>query len=316
MDKEIVLAADLGGTNLRMAAIDRHGKILYRVKRPTPRGDDAAEIVRAIVESAGQCSENCAGSEIKAVSAAVPGTIKTDEGIIVKSPNLTALDNFRMVEALERELDFKALLENDANAAAVGESWLGASKRVSNSVFITLGTGVGGGIIIDGKILRGANGVAGEIGHIGVDSMGVLCPCGSRGCLERYSSASAIVRMAKELKPQFPETKLKNYAGFTAFEVFQAGTNGDALALEVFRKMGFYLGAAITSLLNVFDSSMIVIGGGASAGWDLFFPQMKETIDQRAYGGNSERVEIVKSELGDDAGILGAARLAFDFLPN
>jgi glucokinase len=314
MDKEIVLAADLGGTNLRMAAIDRQGNILYRTKRETPRGELVEEIVRAIVESANECREKCAGCEINVICLAVPGTVSVDDGIIIKAPNLPALNNFRMVDALEYELGAKAILENDATAAAVGENWLGASKCFADSIFVTLGTGVGGGIIIDGKVLRGANGTAGEIGHICVEACGEPCRCGSRGCVEQYSSASAIVRIAKELAAQYPESILKTDAQLKAFEVFQAGTNNDALALEVFRQMGFYLGVALTTLLNVLNPEIIVIGGGASAGWDLFMPEMRETIRQRAYGGASEEAKIRRGTLGDDAGILGAARLAFDSL--
>ena len=312
MSKEIVLAADLGGTNLRMAAVDREGQILYRTRRETPREGRAEEIVRAIVASAEECRENCAGCEIKVVCVAVPGTVDAEEGIILKAPNLPALNDFRMVDALEFELNVKAILENDANAAAVGENWLGASKCFDNSIFVTLGTGVGGGIIVDGKVLRGAGGMAGEIGHICVESNGAPCCCGSRGCVEQYSSASAIVRIAEELKANYPESALGNGAKLNALEVFQAGTRGDALALEVFRQVGFYLGVAVTSLLNVLNPEIVIIGGGASAGWDLFSPHLRETIRQRAYGGRLEQAKIVRGTLGDDAGILGAARLAFD----
>lgn len=312
MDKEIVLAADLGGTNLRMAAIDSQGNILYRAKRETPRGEHAGEIVRAIVESANECRASCADSEINVVCVAVPGTVDVREGIIIKAPNLPALNDFRMVDALERELGVKAVLENDATSAAVGENWLGASKCFASSIFVTLGTGVGGGIIVDGKIVRGASGSAGEIGHICVEALGEPCRCGSSGCVEQYSSASAIVRIAKKLLSKYPQSILKNTAQLKAFEVFQAGTNGDALALEVFRQMGFYLGVALTTLLNVLNPEIIVIGGGASAGWDLFMPKVRETIRQRAYGGPAEEAKIVRGTLGDDAGILGAARLAFD----
>lgn len=313
MSEEIVLAADLGGTNLRMAAIDRRGKILYRTRRETPRGEAADEIVRAIVESANECRKNCAGYRVEAISAAVPATVSVGEGAIVTAPNLPALNNFKMAAALENKLGVKAFLENDANAAAIGENWLGASKAYKNSIYITLGTGVGGGIIVDGKILRGVGGgTAGEIGHLCVEAFGAPCGCGSVGCLEQYSSASAIVRLAEELKAQHPESALKNKIQLSALEVFQAGTDGDELALEVFRQMGFYLGVAVTSLTNVLSPEIIVIGGGASAGWELFAPRMQETVCRRAYGGTVVRAQIVRGELGDDAGISGAARFAFD----
>lgn len=314
MEKEIVLAADLGGTNLRMAAIDRDGRILYRTKRPTPRGASAERIVRAIVESADECRRHSEGFEIKAISAAVPATVEAEKGLIVTAPNLPALNDFRINEALEKISGLEAVLENDANAAAIGENWLGASKDVRNSIFVTLGTGIGGGIITDGRILRGASGMAGEIGHLSVESNGRACPCGSRGCVEQYASAPAVVRLTGELAAQFPASVLRNNERLTALDVFQAGTGGDPLALEVFRQMGFYLGVAVTSLINVLNPELVVIGGGASEGWDLFMPRLLETIGERAYGGQKERVTILRARLGDDAGILGAARLAFDAL--
>jgi len=315
MDNEIILAADLGGTNLRMAAIDRQGAILYRARRETPRGERVDEIVGAIVESANECRENCVGfDQVKVICAAIPGTVNVNEGLIITAPNFPALNDFKMADALENKLGIKAILENDANAAAVGENWRGASKGFADSILVTLGTGVCGGIIIDGKVLRGTSGMAGEIGHICVESFGAPCRCGSRGCVEQYSSASAIVRIAKELETQYPESTLKNVAQLEASEVFQAGINGDKLALEVFRQMGFYLGVSLSSLINVLNPEVIVIGGGASAGWELFMPQMLETVRQKAFGSLSKRAKIVRGELGDDAGILGAARLAFDSL--
>ncbi len=310
MGKEIVLAADLGGTNLRVAAVDHQGTILYRTRRETPRGECVDEIVEAMVESANECRENCGDCQATAVSAAVPGTVNVRDGIIATAPNLPALNDFKMVAVLEKKLGIKAILENDANAAAVGENWRGASKGFVDSILITLGTGVGGGIIIGGKVLRGAGGMAGEIGHICVESFGVPCPCGSRGCVEQYSSASAIVRIAKELRAQYPDSILNNNAQLKASEVFHAGINGDHLALDVFRQMGFYLGVALTSLINILNPEVIVIGGGASAGWKLFVPHLRETIHQKAFGGVSEGVKLVRGQLGDDAGILGAAKIA------
>lgn len=310
MSKEIVLAADLGGTNLRVAAIDHQGTILYRAKRETPRGESVGAIIQAIVESAIECRENCAAFQVKTICVAIPGTVNVSEGVIMTAPNLPALNGFKMVAALEKELGIKAVLENDANAAAIGENWCGASKGYADSILVMLGTGVGGGIMINGKILRGVDGMAGEIGHICVEPFGVPCSCGSRGCIEQYSSASAIVRIAKELAAQFPDSILNNNAQLKASEVFDAGINGDQLALDVFRQMGFYLGVALTSLINTLNPEIIVIGGGASAGWQLFVPHLQETILQKAFGSFSERAKLVRGELGDDAGILGAAKIA------
>ena len=243
---------------------------------------------------------------------ALPATISVERGLIFKSPNLPSLNNYQIVAALENELGIKAIIENDANAAAIGENWLGASKGYKNSICVTLGTGVGGGIIIDGKILRGVDGTAGEIGHICVEPFGVPCGCGSRGCVEQYASATAIVHLAKELKKQFPQSELNRFENMTAHNVYQAGMRNDELALEVFRQMGFYLGVALSDLINVLNPEAIVIGGGASAGWKLFLPHLKKTIEQKSYREPARRAQILFASLGDDAGIIGAARCAFE----
>lgn len=313
--KEIVLAVDLGGTNLRMAAVEPSGAVLFRTRRETPRGERPDEIVRAIVESAIECKKNCSDFRVRVICAAVPATVNTERGLILKAPNLPALDDFQMAAALENELGIKSILENDANAAAFGENWLGASKGFANSIFVTLGTGVGGGIIIGGKILRGMDGTAGEIGHICVEPFGVPCGCGSRGCVEQYSSATAIVRLAKDLESQYPNSSLKQHLHLTAFDIYQAGTQeGDELAIEIFRQMGFYLGVALAGLINVLNPEAIIIGGGASAGWSLFLPHVQKTICRRAYHVPAKRAQVSIATLGEDAGIIGAARLAFDSL--
>lgn len=307
---EVVLAADLGGTNLRMAAVSRAGKIFYRTRRETPRGaKNAKEIVSLISEAANECLQNIKAS---ALAIAVPATVNFKEGVTVTSPNLTALTNFRLSEALENELNLPCVLENDANAAAVGENWLGASKGFQNSIAVTLGTGVGGGIILGGKVLRGADGTGGEIGHITVEPFGAACGCGSRGCVEQYASATAIVRLAGELANQYPKSVLRRESQISALEIYRAGTKGDALALEVFRRQGFYLGIALAGLINVLNPEAIIIGGGAAAGWDLFTPEMTGQIRERAYREPAERAAIFRARLGDAAGILGAARLAFE----
>lgn len=311
--KKIVLACDLGGTNLRMAAVDRAGNILFRTRRDTPKSDSADEIVQAIIQASHECLEAVgAEGEVEAIAAAVPATVNFENGILMKSPNVPCLDGFRMVEALETELNLKAFIENDANAAAVGENWRGASRGCKNSIMVTLGTGVGGGIIINGTVLRGIDGTAGEIGHICVEPFGARCGCGSRGCIEQYASATAIVRLTRENEPQFPKSELTGKPHITSKDVYDAGKRGDELALEVFRLMGFYLGISLADLVNVLNPEVIVVGGGASAGWDLFIKHVEEEIHARAFVEPAKRARLVRAELGDDAGILGAARIAFD----
>ena len=311
---ELVFAADLGGTHLRVATVDRNGKIYCRKMQSTPQAEKPNEIVRALINAAHafQPTDVERGGGISAVSVVVPGTVNVAEGVVVKAPNVPCLDGFRLGAALESELEWPVTLENDANAAAIGELWQGAGQGYRSLICVTLGTGVGGGIILDGKLWRGVDGSAGEIGHIGVDPFdGVPCTCGSRGCLEVYASATAIMRMTREARPRYPTSMLHNTEDLTSEKVYQAGREGDELAIEVFRRMGVYLGIGLASLINVLNPEIVVIGGGLSNGWDLFEKHMHQQVLERAFPIPARRVKIVRAQRGDDAGLLGAARLAF-----
>ena len=311
--KKIVLATDLGGTNLRMAAVEDCGKILFRIGNETPPSGDEKEILKELIEAAEKCRQNIRNAKISGIATAVPGSINYGKGVIIKAPNLPKLDGFPLVKALEEKLGIKAFLENDANAAAIGENWLGASKGFKTSLTITLGTGLGGGIIIENEILRGADGTAAEIGHICVEPFGHPCGCGSYGCLEQYASATAIVRQAKELTDESSTaTDLSKSENLTSEDIYKAAKKGDKTALESFRLQGFYLGIALAGLINTLNPEIIVIGGGAAAGWDLFMPELEKQISKRAYNDAAKRAKIVRAELSDDAGILGAAKLAID----
>ena len=270
-------------------------------------------IVHALVEAAREGERHTADKgQISAVSVAVPGTVNFEEGVVVKAPNVPCLDGFRLAAALESELKWPAILENDANAAAIGEMWQGAGRGYSTIVCVTLGTGVGGGIILDGQLWRGVDGSAAEIGHLGVVPFGgAPCACGSRGCLEVYASATAIVRMTREVRPRYPDSILNTSEDLTSEAVYQAGLQGDALALEVFRRMGVYLGIGLASLVNLLNPEIIIIGGGLSNGWELFEEPMHQQVMERAFPLPARTVKITRAECGDDAGFLGAAKLAF-----
>lgn len=313
-ENEFVFAADLGGTHLRAGIVNRLGRIHHQLKRSTPQAEKPNEIVRALVASARECESSVSkiGGRIVAVSVAVPGTVDVDNGVVIKAPNVPCLDGFRLAAALESELQWKAKLENDANAAAVGEMWQGAGRGYSSLVCITLGTGVGGGIILNNELWRGADGSAAEVGHMAVDPFdGVPCTCGSRGCLEVYASATAIVRMTREARPRYPKSMLHTTEDLTARIVYEAGVAGDELAVEVFRRMGVYLGIGIASLINLLNPEIIVIGGGVASGWKLFEKHMRQQVTERAFPLPARRVKILPAECGDNAGLLGAAKLAF-----
>lgn len=306
---KLIFAADLGGTHLRAATVDECGKIHFRSKQNTPQGSDPKEIVGAVVHAVRETGS--AAKELTAVSLVVPGTVNVQEGIVVKAPNLPCLDGFPLAAALTDELGLPAILENDANAAAVGEMWQGAARGCRTIICVTLGTGVGGGIILDGELWRGVDGAAAEIGHMCVDPFGgVACTCGSRGCLEVFASATAIVRMTREASPRYPDSVLHASNSLTAKSIFAAGVKGDDLALEIFRRMGVYLGIGLANLINILNPEMIVIAGGVVNGWDLFAKHMMQQVEERAFPLLAARVKIERAKCGDDAGLLGAARLA------
>jgi len=305
----LVFAVDLGGTHLRVALIDDTGAIRHQLKQETPKGDSAESIIAALVSAAQEwSSDRCS---IVAASIMVPGAVDSEKAVVVQAPNLPSLVNFGLKAELERRLGWPVLLENDANAAAVGEMWLGAARGCQDVISVTLGTGVGGGVILDGKLWRGAHGSAGEIGHTTVDPFsGLKCKCGNTGCLELFASATAIVRMTRESLSLFPDSVLQT-GELSAVKVYEAGQNGDDLALTVFRRFGMYLGIGLANLINLIDPQVIVLAGGAVNGWDLFAPEMYRQVEERAFRATAQQVKIARAECGDNAGLLGAARLAF-----
>ena len=316
-EEDLVCAVDLGGTNLRAANIDRAGRIHQRVRKPTPKSDSVADIVNSLAAAVCECEAAALqrGAQINSVSIAVPGTVQPDTGVVANAPNLKSLQGYKLRPALESALGRSVFLENDANAAALGEMWLGAARGFQTILCLTLGTGVGGGIILGGKLWRGADGTAGELGHITVEPFGgVLCNCGNTGCLEVYASATAIERMAREGLAQYSNSRLHSIAAvdLTSEEIYSAAVQGDDLALDVFRRVGIYLGVAMASFVNIFNPEIIVIGGGVSAAWEMFDQSAREETLRRAFLVPAQRCRIVRAACGDDAGLIGAAWLALE----
>jgi glucokinase len=297
----LVFAVDLGGTHLRVALVDEQGTILQHWKQKTPKEDSPDGILDALATAAEKWDSD--KLPVVAASIMVPGAVDSDNAVVVQAPNLPSLTNFPLKAELQQRLGWPVFLENDANAAALGEMWLGAARGCSDVMSVTLGTGVGGGVILNGTLWRGSHGSAGEIGHTTVDPFsGLKCKCGNTGCLELFASATAIVRMAREL----------GLNALTAEQVYEAGRGGDELALSVFNRFGTYLGIGLANLINLIDPQVIVITGGAVNGWDLFAAEMYRQVNERAFRATAQQVRIARSECGDNAGLLGAARLAFE----
>jgi glucokinase len=310
----MICAVDLGGTNLRAAVIDSDGRIHERFKFKTPETSEAAEIVSAISDAVNACDDRAA-KPVRAVSVVVPGSVQHGTGVVVNAPNIPSLSGFKLGVALENKLNRPVLLENDANAAALGEMWQGAGRGHRTIVCLTLGTGVGSGIILEGELWRGADGTAGEIGHTSVDPFGgVACKCGNFGCLEVFASATAVVRMTREELTKTPQSSLHSIPAseLSSERISRAAIAGDELALGIFQNVGTYLGIASANVVNTLNPEMIVIGGGVSASFDLFAARAREEMLSRAFPVPAQRCQIVKAECGDDAGLLGAAWLAHE----
>ena len=315
-DNDLVCAVDLGGTNLRAANVDRGGRIHELIRKATPKTDKAEEIVSAIAAAVRECESNGAkrGARVQAISVVVPGSVQVETGLVVNAPNVPSLPGFRLADALQNELGRAVLIENDANAAAIGEQWQGAARGCQTIVCLTLGTGVGGGIVLDGRLWRGVDGTAGEVGHMTVEPSGVPCKCGNTGCLEVYASGTAIVRMAREGLALSSESRLRDVPAIelSAEKIHRVAAAGDRLALEVFQTVGRYLGIATATLINVLNPEMIVVGGGVSAAWDLFGERARDEVMKRAFPAPAQRCQIRRAECRDSAGLIGAAWLAFE----
>jgi glucokinase len=325
------IGVDLGGTNLRIAAIDDKGKTLDKITTSTEvaRGRDQVidEMCAAIQEIVAKLSGT---GELAGIGIGVPGIIEMQTGMLRQSPNLPGWENYPVRDEIERRLKTTVVLENDANSAALGEKWLGAGIDVDDMIMLTLGTGVGGGIVLNGKIWHGMTGMAGEPGHINVEPNGHPCNCGSRGCLEQIASATAVKRMATEAvasgkAPHMAEA-MKSSPEFGSKLIYDLAMQGDAQAQEIFRIVGNALGVVLADLVNIFNIPMYVIGGGVASAWSAFAPTMMETLRRNSFvyratapaenapAGNAQsgpaRASIITPALlGSDAGLIGAARL-------
>src|SRR5580765_3472546 len=253
---DVVLAADLGGTNLRMAAVDREGQVKNLVKRPVPKDVSPAGLMELIGQMAEAC--RCDDASVSAIGFTAPAPVPKDfDGVLTKLPNLPSITGMNFKAELVKLFGLPVIIENDATAASIGEHWIGASRGLSTAVCVTLGTGIGGGIIINGEPLRGPDGIGGEIGHMTVEPDGRPCKCGNHGCIEEYASATAITRMAVEAGMEVTDSA----------HVYTAWQAGDERADRVFSSMGRYLGITIASLANALNPEMFVICSGVTAGW-------------------------------------------------
>ena len=306
------IGIDIGGTNIKIILVQESGDIITNITEPTPNGHgESSEKIKDMLVKALKNILND-NDNVIGIGFGVAGIIDRKNGIVVESPNIPSINGFRIKETFEKEFSLPVIVENDANTYAYAEKWIGTGKNLSNFIVLTLGTGLGGGIIYKGELFEGAA----EIGHMVVEPEGRFCPCGSFGCLESYASGRAVVDRTISSLEKGGKSILKDYSDgnfykITPEHVYKSAIEGDSLGREVFREVGKYLGIGIANLVNIFSPEAIIIGGGLIGAWDLFIEELKKEFLKRALEPLSSNVQILQATLKKESGSVGAAGLIF-----
>jgi glucokinase len=303
------IGVDVGGTKIAAAVVSAEGEVLNEVRYPT----QAVPPNRLVGTIAGAITEVRDGFEVGGVCLAVPGLIMASVNTVIFSPNLHEIENIRLDEEIGGRTGMRVTVENDANAAAWGEFRYGAGKDVEHQVFITLGTGVGGGVITHGVLLRGAQGAGGELGHVTLDPEGPLCGCGNHGCLEALASGTAIQRRAREFANDRPNSALGRLAiqrQVLGEDVTRLAEEGDEAAVSVLEETGRWLGIGVAGFVNMFNPEVVAVGGGASRAGEFILGPARREVKLRARSPSRDLAEIKGATLGPASGVLGAAALA------
>ncbi|MFZ5623392.1 MAG: ROK family protein [Gemmatimonadota bacterium] len=317
MTRRFIIGIDIGGTNIVVGAVAEDGSALHGLRTAPTRPEQGSDAVveRLLEMSRATIAETCAavpGAEIRGVGVGAPGPLDTRSGVVLLTPNLGWV-NMPLRARIHEGLTLPAALDNDANCAILGEWWQGAARGTKNAIGITIGTGVGGGLILHERLYRGSSDCAGEIGHTTIDAQGRRCKCGNYGCLEAYASGPAIARRAAEGIEAGEESLLPKMVNgdldtLTAQTVYEAAAAGDDLALEVVRDTARFLGAGIANLINIFNPEVVVICGGVTLAGDRLFTPLRREVIRRAFRPAVRTCRIVPGELTGMAGVYGAAR--------
>jgi len=315
MAEKLIVGVDLGGTQIRAALADDEGSILRRTSCLTLAEEGVKPVVGRIKGAIYEVMGATEREQLQGIGIVAPGPVALRKGIVRDAPNLPGWKNVPLKTLMEAEFGLPVVVGNDANLAALAEQRFGAGQGVSDLIYITVSTGIGGGIITDNRLLLGAQGFAAEVGHQTIEAHGPRCKCGNIGCLEALAAGPAIARCARELVRTGIGTAIADLVGgdldkITAKVVNQAAQAGDPVAIELFRQAGFYIGVGIVNLLHLFNPSLIVIGGSVTKAGDLLFEPIRATVRERAMASYYwENTPIVPATLGDDVGLLGAVAL-------
>lgn len=313
MSDNVAIGLDVGGTGTKGALVGTAGDVLERSERRT----DVTAGTKGIIAVAEDLLERARGLglEVYGVGIGVAGFVNAADGSVTFSPNLT-YDDPAIAAAVRTRIDLPVVVDNDANAAAWGEYRFGSAQGLDHLAMLTLGTGVGGGFVVDGRLLRGSRGAGAEFGHTVVVAEGELCNCGLRGCLEQYASGQAIARMGREAVEKDPASAILSFAGsqgdVTATHVAQAARNYDSTATDVLRRAGRYLGIGLSNLVNIFDPLVIVLGGSVIRAGEPYLGPARDTLTEMLIAQKRRAVRLDVSTLGNDAGIVGAAALGME----
>ena len=307
------IGIDVGGTNVKIALVDDKGNILYSNSVPTRAEMGYEYTVNNIKQAIKDLMAETKASNIEGIGFDFPGQIDYKNGIVRLAPNIPGWVNIPIVQIIEDEFKIPTRIDNDVHCAALGELNFGAGKGCENFICMTVGTGIGSGIVINGKLVRGASNAAGELGHIKLQMHdGPLCGCGDYGCMEAFASGPSIVAMAKEYLLSGKSTRFQEMANggeITPYIVAQAALEGDPVAKRIFTKMGEYIGFGLASVVNLLNPERIIIGGGVADAGDILLDPIRETIKKRAMVVAGSAVEIVAAKLGNSAGVIGASLL-------
>lgn len=310
------IGIDIGGTKISVVVGNDHGEILFQKIIPTLTGAKTRKGIEMLVFNLREIPKKVPG-KIEGIGAGIPGPVDTGRGIIPRSPHLKGWEGLPLQKILEEKLKLPVLMGNDANAAALGEKNFGQGRGRKNFIYITVSTGIGSGIVMDGKLLEGESFVAGEVGHMTIVPDGARCKCGKKGCLEAYASGTAIARMGQEeYRKQNQGAVLRKISGrgpATAQTFGLAAQKGDRISLEVYRRAGFYLGIGIANLLNILNPELIILGGGVwKSAPENFWGAMMKSCKRDAWPQAMKAAKIVHSNLKGHAGDLGALALGFE----
>ncbi len=309
-----LIGIDLGGTNIKAGVVTEDGTVLRRARCETLAQEGPQAVLGRMAGLADElmAEQGLTASDVIAVGVGSPGPLSAERGVVIYTPNMPGWHDIHVTEFLKERLSLAVYLENDANAAAWGEFWLGAGRDVRNMVIFTLGTGVGGSMIMDGELVRGMDDTAGHLGHIIIDYDGPQCGCGNRGCIEAYASATSLVRRYHETVAAGSATELAERMGkeVTAKDIYEEAVTGCETCSHLIEETGRYLGVALATAANVLNPELAVYSGGMAAAGDMLFGPILKEVRERALKPPAERIRVVAAELGNDAGFIGAAGLA------